>query len=390
MKILFIEKKLRIDKIGFLYLASILKNAGHEVDMIQDNVDNADEYLSMNSVDFVMYSVMTGEHLWFLRRNEELKKKFSFDSVVGGPHFTFFPEQGLENQFIDYVVQGPGENVILGIVNGYYAERDQKFIAGPLPDVNTLPHPDRSILYKYDEFGKARMKRFIAARYCLHSCKYCFNHLFKKIYKPEKRMLNQRVTPDKIIDEVLDVKQKYGLEVVYFNDDDFLGDHGWLKEFCKKYKEKVNLPYCGSMRASSADRSIVKMLADSGCTFMNIGLESANPETQKFLRRGFITNEQVEEACDACKEFGIKVRLQNMIGLPVDDPLQDALDTLEYNIKINPTDSWSAVFQPFPKTDLWKESVEKGLITEDAQAVNFYEGTQLKIKDAEKINRLYK
>ena len=32
----------------------------------------------------------------------------------------------------------------------------------------------------------------------------------------------------------------------------------------------------------------------------------------------------------------------------------------------------------------------KGLITEQTQAVNFYEGTQLKIKDAEKINRLYK
>jgi radical SAM superfamily enzyme YgiQ (UPF0313 family) len=193
-----------------------------------------------------------------------------------------------------------------------------------------------------------------------------------------------------MIGEILDVRKKYRLEVVYFNDDDFPGDHEWLEEFCGKYKEKVNLPYCGSMRASSVNREIIRTMAESGCSFMNIAIESANPETQKFLRRGSITNEQVENACNDCKSYGIKVRLQNMIGLPVDDPLKDALDTLAFNIKINPTDSWSAVFQPFPKTDLWKESLKLGLITKKTQAVNFYEGTQLKIKDAEKINRLYK
>jgi radical SAM superfamily enzyme YgiQ (UPF0313 family) len=387
MKILFIENKLRIDKIGFLYLSAILKNAGHSVDMIQDSIDNADNYLLKHPIDFVMYSVMTGEHLWFLKKNQELKKKHSFKTVMGGPHFTFFPEQGLEDPAIDYVVQGPGENSILDIVEG---RCDQKLIKGHMPDVNFLPPPDRSILYKYAEFGKSKMKRFITARFCLYSCKYCFNHLYKRLYQDELHMLNQRVSPDKMITEILDVKEKYGLEMVYFNDDDFPGDPAWVTEFCTKYKEKVNLPYCGSMRANSVNRDMIKMLADSGCTFMNIALESANPETQKFLRRGKITNHQIEDACTACKEFGIKVRLQNMIGLPIEDPLKDALETLAYNIKINPTDSWSAIFQPFPKTDLWKESLKKGLITEQTQAVNFYEGTQLKIKDADKINRLHK
>jgi radical SAM superfamily enzyme YgiQ (UPF0313 family) len=261
---------------------------------------------------------------------------------------------------------------------------------GTLPDVENLPPPDRSILYKYDEFGKARMKRFITARYCLHNCKYCFNHLFKKLYPHEKQKLTQRISPDKIIDEILDVRRQYKLEIVFFNDDDFPENHEWLEEFCGKYREKVNLPYCGSMRASSVDRKLIKMMADSGCIFMNISLESVNPETQKILRRGGITNEQVENACSNCKEFGIMVRLQNMIGLPVKNPLQDALDTLAFNMRINPTDSWCAVFQPFPKTDLWKETLKLGLITEKTQAGNFYEGTKLKIRDAKKINRLNK
>ena len=45
--ILFLEKKLRIDKIGFLYLSSVLKNASYSVDMIQDDVDNAEELVNI-------------------------------------------------------------------------------------------------------------------------------------------------------------------------------------------------------------------------------------------------------------------------------------------------------------------------------------------------------
>jgi radical SAM superfamily enzyme YgiQ (UPF0313 family) len=141
--ILFIEKKLRIDKIGFLYLSAIMKNAGHRVDMLQDDVDNIDMYLKTNPIDFIMYSVMSGEHQWFLQKNKELKQKYNFISVMGGPHFTFFPEQGLEDPMIDYVVRGPGENVILDILDGIYKD---KFIVGSMPDVNTLPHPDREPL----------------------------------------------------------------------------------------------------------------------------------------------------------------------------------------------------------------------------------------------------
>ena len=91
-----------------------------------------------------------------------------------------------------------------------------------------------------------------------------------------------------------------------------------------------------------------------------------------------------------CKELGIKVRLQNMIGLPVRDPLKDALETLDYNQEINPFDSWVSIFQPFPKTDLWNYCIEKNFIKTDAECKDFYEGTCLNFPDKERILRLQK
>lgn len=386
MKILFAERKLRTDKLGILYLSRILKDAGHSVELLQDDVDNIPSYMNTEKPDFVMYSVMSGDHEWFLDFNKSMKENFEFTSVMGGPHFTFFPEQGLEDDNVDLVVQGPGEGVILDIVEG---EAKDKFVMGHLPNVNELPHPDRSILYKYDEFGKARMKRFIAGRYCLFSCTYCFNHLFKKVYRAEKPMFFQRVAPVTMMDEIKKVRDEYGLELIYFNDDDLAADEDWLLEFCDLNKRE-GLEFCGSIRASSVNHTLIETMKDAGCTFLNIALESANVETQKLLRRGFITNEQVIDASMYCEEVGIKIRLQNMIGLPVDDPLSDALETLEMNQYINPTDSWAAIFQPFPKTDLWQHSVDKGLITENTPAQAFYEHTPLAIENADKINRLHK
>ena len=97
MNILFVENKLRVDKLGILYLSSVLKQAGHSVNMIEDSVTPAEQYLSDNQVDFVMYSVMSGEHPWYFEKNQELKKKFNFTAVFGGPHFTLFADDVLSD-----------------------------------------------------------------------------------------------------------------------------------------------------------------------------------------------------------------------------------------------------------------------------------------------------
>ncbi|MDP3052550.1 MAG: cobalamin-dependent protein [bacterium] len=385
MKILFVEKKLRMDKLGICYLSAVLKKAGHEVDLVQDEEENADKYLAANPVDFVMYSVTSDEADWFAKRNQELKTKHHrFISVVGGSDPTFMPSRWTQDPAIDYVVQGPGESVILSIVNGLAPRLSRGELLGRFE----YSSPDRSIIYKYDELGKARMKRFIACRYCLFSCTHCFNHAFKKMYLDQKSFFTYRPSPEIMIQEVIAVKNEYGLELAYFNDDDLADNPDWLEKFCKLLLANDIPSFCGSIRANSVDEKTVIMMARSGCKLLNVSIESANAETQKLLRRGGVTNDDVYKAVRWCEEAGIKVRTQNMIGLPVEDPLADALETFEFNKRCHPLESVVTIYQPLPGTELWSYCIKKGLIDGNVQPTNFQDKTVLKIKDTEKINRL--
>src|SRR5574343_1871530 len=122
-KIVFLENSLRIDKLGILQLSSILKTKGHEVDLVIDSETNIEEYIKSRGADFIMFSVVTGEHKWFFEKNKQLKTKFNYTSVFGGPHLTFFPEDALSDTSIDFVVQGPGENIINDLVDGIFKQK---------------------------------------------------------------------------------------------------------------------------------------------------------------------------------------------------------------------------------------------------------------------------
>lgn len=388
MKVLFVERKLRMEKLGVCYLAAALKKAGHKVDLIQDIEDNADDYLNANPADFVMYSVCSDEADWFHKRNQELKANHHFISVVGGPDPTFMPSSyWIKDDVVDYIVQGPGENVILNIVNGSAPRLSRGDLLGKFEYFS----PDRSIVYKYDEFGKARMKRFIASRYCLFSCRHCFNHAFKKMFKEQKDCFTYRPEPEIMLQEIIEVKKNYGLELACFNDDDIAGDQNWITKFCELLlRADAPVGFYAPVRATSLNAEIAKIMARAKCRFLNMGVESANSETQKLLRRGPITNDDIFRAVRLCEEIGIKVRLLNMIGLPVDDPLADALETFEFNKECRATASTAAIYQPLPGTELFQYCIKKGLVGADTKPAGFFGKTVLRIKDAEKINRLGK
>ena len=387
-RILFVDKNDYKDKLGIYYLTAVLKEAGHRVDYCEVSRDNIKKYFK-KEVDFVFYSIMSSEYQWFKKYNRQLKRSFNFKTVVGGIHFTICPESGVNDRDVDFVVQGPGEIAALDIVNG---KTTGKLVKGTIPDINSLPRPDRSIVYKYKEFSNASLKRFIASRDCPYNCSYCHNHVVHKLMHKQKDKFNQRLIPDKLIDDVIDVRDKYGIRMAVFNDDDFALDAQWVEAFCRQWvKRKVGVPFACYLNAYTASDGLLKLLAKSGLSLASIGIETANKTIrEKILTRPKVTNERIECVIRKCMELGVRVKTLNMIGLPIDNSLEEALETLIFNQKLTPTSSSCCILEPFPNTDIYGYCKSKGFLKKHASYVDVRDKTILQIKDAEKINRLCK
>ena len=146
MKIVLIEprgseanvySKISMPLLGPVYLGTILKNRGHEVEIYNENIQ-APDYARLNA-DVIGISILTST----AKRGYEIAKKFPKEKVViGGVHASLLPAEAIE--FARQVVVGEAEDVIIDVVEG---RRLEPIVYGkPVEDLDALPHPDFSLI----------------------------------------------------------------------------------------------------------------------------------------------------------------------------------------------------------------------------------------------------
>lgn len=101
------------------------------------------------------------------------------------------------------------------------------------------------------------------------------------------------------------MKDKYSLELIIFNDEHFMmmGEDRF-KEFCKKFKSRINLPFFMQTRAESLlDEKRVKALKEIKCATIGMGLESGSERIRREVLNKNIPNHIYKRAFANCK-FG--------------------------------------------------------------------------------------
>ena len=364
-RVLFVERNVRNEKLGIMYLSASLKRRGHHADLIQTDKEDLHERIRMYQPDFVAFSITTGEHLFALRTAREVKARHAIPNIFGGPHCTFFPEIGFESG-VDFVVQGQGELAIVDIVEGRVTPGFLK--AEMAEHLDALPFPDREIFYQYPELRDNPMKNVITSRACPYKCSYCFNHAQLALTKldGETRRWFDRRSVENVVAEINELRERYPLEKVLYIDDSFIQSRDWLDAFLDGYTEQVRLPWMCSLRVNCLDEPLAERMRASALEMVNYAMESADPDVQqRLLHRGHISNADVIQAISLFERLGVRARMQNMIGLPLSNPLEDALNTLQFNMRHRVTDSWCSIFQPYPRTALGQYCVDHGYTTED-------------------------
>lgn len=405
MKILFTYITHPVEPLGIMYLSSYLKQYGHETKLVRIDQENVVEVVSNFKPDVIASQAMTGGHLDTIEFFRKLKQKFEFISVMGGSHPTFYPKV-IEEEGVDVCIQGEAEDALADLMNALEKGEDYTKIQNLLvkkdgkvyynqmrhlrEDVDNIPFPDRDIAYEHEIWRKQPIRHFIACRGCAYRCTYCFNNTIAKIYEGKGNWVRWRKI-DLIIKEIKEVFDKYGGKFVYFQDDIFIMNKPWLQEFAEKYKKGIGIPFHCHVRPNLVDDKSADLLSKAGCFSVHMALETANDDLRNSILQRNMPKETVYEAANNLHRHGIKIMLQNMVGLP-GSTLKDDLETLKMNMKIKPLYAWVSIFQPYPGLELTEYAAKHGYLDIDFDKIDkkFFENSVLKIEKIRQREHLQK
>ncbi|GAH55929.1 unnamed protein product, partial [marine sediment metagenome] len=189
--------------ISLLAVAAPLVNAAHKIKIIDQRVEKNWKnlllrYLKEEPV-CVGVSCMTGPQIKYALEVSKLVRENSTAPIVwGGVHPSLLPSQSLDNDFVDIVVEGEGEETFfelfqvlnnrlpLSRVKGvWYKENGElkKNPQRPFTDLNKQPPLSYQLLdiekYEAVNYGN-RYFSFLTSRGCPQKCAFCYNTSFNK------------------------------------------------------------------------------------------------------------------------------------------------------------------------------------------------------------------
>lgn len=397
MKILFLNPQQEMG--GIQCLSAFLKKHGHETFLVNDPnlfdnpwvhhpriasyFDNENEVISKikkYNPDLIGLSVVTDDLRWALKWSQRIKKNLNIPIVFGNVHSTFHPEDCLKSEFVDYVIRGEGEITLLELVEALSGVRDFKSVLGlcfkedgsiiknsmrPLiSDLDILPFPDKDLYYDvmpYLNHGYTTM----SGRGCPYRCTFCDNNTSMRLYKdevPKTQKWARRHSPEYVVEEILWAKKKYNIKHVRFNDEDFSFDKNWLREFCPLYKEKVGIPYFAWVYPNTIDDEIAKLLSESGCDAVEMGIQSGAQHLRKDVLHRNTKNEQIVVAMNALRKNKIRTTVDIIIGLPTETK-EDLDNTIKLLADINPWHIYAFWLRYYPSTEILSLAKEKKLLS---------------------------
>jgi radical SAM superfamily enzyme YgiQ (UPF0313 family) len=378
MRVLFVLKQADYIPLGLMHLSSVLKPAGHQVDLTIAGYEDPVQAARRFAPDVVAYSVATGQQPYYLALNRTIKAALGgrVFSVFGGPHPTFFPDM-IAEEGVDALCVGEGESAILDLARAleqredylalpnWWFRRDGEVIRNPVgpleQELDALPFPDRDLFYDKAPFSReSGLKHFIVSRGCPYHCAYCYNRAFNALYRGQGKIVRRR-SVDNVIQELKWVRARYPMSFVTFLDDLFIWPMTWMEEFAEKYPREIGLPFFCNVRANLVNPELVRLLKEAGCHSVGMGIETGDDDLRdRVLERG-MSREQILEAVRTLKAGDIRVITTNMVGLP-GASLEIDFKTLGLNAACRPDYANVFLYQPYPRTELGEYAMRNGYV----------------------------
>jgi anaerobic magnesium-protoporphyrin IX monomethyl ester cyclase len=301
--------------------------------------------------------------------------------ITGGLQATASPEIIFNNfQKIDFLICGESELVIKELADNYDKKMPLKYIRGLaycdtnkklilndrqelisnldiIPDYDYTIFQPQNFLRSYN--GEVlRVIDYEMSRGCIYTCSYCVETVIQKYYgfeeknnrgalKNYKKYLRNK-SAKKVYRELKNVKEKIGIELVRFQDTNFLTiDQSLLKDLEELIlKKPLNMKFYIETRPEGINEKSVQLLKNLGVDGVGMGLELAGSEFRETNLNRYVNEDKIIKAFELLKKAGIKRTSYNIIGLP-NQTEKEILETIKFNKCLDPDNITVAFYTPY-------------------------------------------
>ena len=361
--------------LGIALLAAIIEEMGYFVKIIDCSAENIlPEDITWHmkgEYDFVGISALSqsAPAAYEIARAIKSKNK-NITVIIGGVHATAMPEEVASNPHVDICVRGEGEETIKEIISqvplenirGISYRRNGSVVHNPdqeiIQDLNVYPLPAYHLLpmRSYRSMMGVAIREpsigLVISRGCPGECEYCFpNSLGRKV-----RIKSQK----KILEEILLLKNNYGVREIDFYDDTFTFFKSAIIEMCNTLIDhKVGMVWSCLTRADFINADTLRLMKKAGCHQIMYGVESGSHKIRKKFKKNL--NVDFKEVFKMTQRIGIQIRATYMIG-NYDETYNDVLQTIEFAKYLDSDIAIFNVCTPYPGTALYKRLDREGRI----------------------------
>ena len=306
-------------QLGLIYIAMVAKNAGYSVVIVAgDNVLSDILKLSFSSPPRLIGFYVNSDNVIEVKRVTTILKSILPDThtIAGGPVANV---QGIElvaGSWFDFASRGDGEYLVVELMDSLFSDNPSlseipglifKDITGktvqnnPRPlisDLDELPIPDRSL---YPSDGPDIYSQLVTSRGCGFRCTFCFESTNRRF---------RAHSPQRVVDEMLYLKDKYGTSYFTFTDDIFTQNPERVRDICKllmhHFRPHDNLFWYCEARVDqlAKNQDLIPLMKEAGLVRIQVGTESGSQEVIDAYRKQ-ITLEQVCKVVEQCNKAGI-------------------------------------------------------------------------------------
>ena len=345
--------------LGILYVAAMIKSAGHDVsivDLCGNGTDEAKWRELIGGADLyglTSYVCTMGISARIARICKE--KNPASKIIAGGANVTGFYDMGREDELpieYDSLVIGDGEIAILQAIKDFPNLKLHYEI--PLArDLDVYPNPDYDMVdikSYHRTIDEKQSISILTSRGCPFRCAFCG-------LPKQKRTVRYR-SPEAVYEEIKFLKERYGFKAFNFLDDTFIvnKDRVWR---LMKLLEPLDITFRCLGRAGLDTREDYQRLKDAGCSAIAWGIESGSQMILDRMNKG-VTVEQNREVIRWAQEIGIVDRVFILLGFPGETP-ETLEETKQFIIETDPSQYLASTFQPYPGIDVVKHPSKYGV-----------------------------